>query len=192
MSCHFLLQGIFLILESNPLLLHLLHWQASCLPLCHLRRQRQKDLSVPIFPFIRKNAFLRNLLLISHCATRGVRPTPTLFNEKGNVHDLFLGSFYPPRDDHWWFIPCCWHDALNTVGTRIARKKRQWSWGGYLTGAILSTCQLWQRFNFFVSISQSLRLHSSYAQRGCCEINSWDVNVLYKQESYVLVNTTFS
>ena len=34
--CHFLLQGIFLTQESNPYLLHLLHWQRNSLPLCHL------------------------------------------------------------------------------------------------------------------------------------------------------------
>ena len=34
---HFLLQGIFLTHESNPHLLHLLHWQVDSLPLCHLR-----------------------------------------------------------------------------------------------------------------------------------------------------------
>ena len=33
MGCHFLLQGIFLTQGSN---LHLLHWQADSLPLCHL------------------------------------------------------------------------------------------------------------------------------------------------------------
>ena len=32
-GCHFLLQGIFLTQGSNPSLLHLLHWQVSCLPL---------------------------------------------------------------------------------------------------------------------------------------------------------------
>ena len=37
MSCHFLLQGIFRIQGSNQHLLHLLHWQADSLPLCHLR-----------------------------------------------------------------------------------------------------------------------------------------------------------
>ena len=35
-SCHFLLQGIFLIQGSNPHLLHLLCWQADSLPLSHL------------------------------------------------------------------------------------------------------------------------------------------------------------
>ena len=32
-SCHFFLQGIFLTQGSNPRLSHLLHWQASSLPL---------------------------------------------------------------------------------------------------------------------------------------------------------------
>ena len=32
-SCHALLQGIFLIQGSNPPLLHLLYWQAGYLPL---------------------------------------------------------------------------------------------------------------------------------------------------------------
>ena len=35
MSCHFLLQGIFLIHRSNPHLLHLPHWQEDSLPLSH-------------------------------------------------------------------------------------------------------------------------------------------------------------
>ena len=35
-GCHFLLQGIFLALGSNPDL-HFLHWQAESLLLCHLR-----------------------------------------------------------------------------------------------------------------------------------------------------------
>ena len=35
-GCHFLLQGIFPAWGSNPHLLHLLHWQAVPLPLCHL------------------------------------------------------------------------------------------------------------------------------------------------------------
>ena len=35
-GCHFLLQEIFLTQGSNPCLLHLLHWQADSLPLCHL------------------------------------------------------------------------------------------------------------------------------------------------------------
>ena len=34
--CYFLLQGIFLTQGSNLCLLHLLHWQADCLPLSHL------------------------------------------------------------------------------------------------------------------------------------------------------------
>ena len=33
---HFLLQGIFLNQGLNPCVLSLLHWQADCLPLCHL------------------------------------------------------------------------------------------------------------------------------------------------------------
>ena len=33
---HFLLKGIFLTQESNPHLLHLLHWQMDSLPLSHL------------------------------------------------------------------------------------------------------------------------------------------------------------
>ena len=33
MGCHFLLQGIFLTLGSNPHLFHLLHWQVDSLPL---------------------------------------------------------------------------------------------------------------------------------------------------------------
>ena len=37
-GCHFLLQGIFLTLGSNPHPLHLLHWQADSLPLYHLER----------------------------------------------------------------------------------------------------------------------------------------------------------
>ena len=36
MGYHFLLQGIFLTQGSNLDLLHLLHWQANSLPLCHL------------------------------------------------------------------------------------------------------------------------------------------------------------
>ena len=36
MVCHFLLQGIFPTQGSSPCLLHLLHWQADSLPLCHL------------------------------------------------------------------------------------------------------------------------------------------------------------
>ena len=32
-GCYFLLQGIFLLQESNLCLLHLLHWQADSLPL---------------------------------------------------------------------------------------------------------------------------------------------------------------
>ena len=32
LGCHALLQGIFLTQESNPCLLHLLHWQADSLP----------------------------------------------------------------------------------------------------------------------------------------------------------------
>ena len=34
-SCHFLLQGLYLTQGLNPRLLHLLHWQADCLPLSH-------------------------------------------------------------------------------------------------------------------------------------------------------------
>ena len=36
MGCHALLQGIFPIQKSNSDLLHLLHWQADSLPICHL------------------------------------------------------------------------------------------------------------------------------------------------------------
>ena len=36
-SCHFLLQGIFLTQGLNPHLLYLLHWQADFWSLCHLR-----------------------------------------------------------------------------------------------------------------------------------------------------------
>ena len=35
-GCHFLLQGVCLTQGSNFHLLHLLHWQADSLPLCHL------------------------------------------------------------------------------------------------------------------------------------------------------------
>ncbi|CAI9156576.1 unnamed protein product [Rangifer tarandus platyrhynchus] len=35
-GCHFLLQEIFPTQGSNPCPLHLLHWQANSLPLCHL------------------------------------------------------------------------------------------------------------------------------------------------------------
>ena len=35
-GCHFLLQGIFPSQGMNLCLLHLLHWQADSLPLCHL------------------------------------------------------------------------------------------------------------------------------------------------------------
>ena len=35
-GCHALLQGIFLTQRLNLSLLHLLHWQADSLPLCHL------------------------------------------------------------------------------------------------------------------------------------------------------------
>ena len=38
-GCHFLLQGIFLTEESNPNLLHLLHWQVDSLPLSHVGSQ---------------------------------------------------------------------------------------------------------------------------------------------------------
>ena len=37
-DCHFFLQGIFSTQGLNPCLLHLLHWQADSLPLCHLER----------------------------------------------------------------------------------------------------------------------------------------------------------
>ena len=37
-SCHFLLQAIFLTQGSNPSLLSLLYWQADTLLLCHLGR----------------------------------------------------------------------------------------------------------------------------------------------------------
>ena len=36
LDCHALLQGIFPTQESNPGLLHLLHWQAGSLPLAPL------------------------------------------------------------------------------------------------------------------------------------------------------------
>ena len=36
LGCHGLLQGIFPTQGSNQHLLHLLHWQADSLPLCHL------------------------------------------------------------------------------------------------------------------------------------------------------------
>ena len=36
-GCHFLFQGILPIQGLNPHLLHPLHWQTDCLPLCHLR-----------------------------------------------------------------------------------------------------------------------------------------------------------
>ena len=35
-GCHFLFQGIFPTQELNPCLLCFLHWQAICLPMCHL------------------------------------------------------------------------------------------------------------------------------------------------------------
>ena len=39
-GCHLLLQWIFPTVGSNPCLLHLLHWQEKCLPLCHLGSPR--------------------------------------------------------------------------------------------------------------------------------------------------------
>ena len=44
MGCRFLLQGIFQTEESNPSLLHLLHWQANSLRPCRLRSMRQLGL----------------------------------------------------------------------------------------------------------------------------------------------------
>ena len=44
-SCHFLLQGVFLAQGLNPRLLHLLHWQADSLPLCHLYSPYQRKYS---------------------------------------------------------------------------------------------------------------------------------------------------
>ena len=46
MGCHALLQGIFPIQGSNLHLLHLLHWQASSLPLAPLGKPRNKAGSV--------------------------------------------------------------------------------------------------------------------------------------------------
>ena len=36
-GCHFLLQGLFQTLRSNPPLLHFLHWQVDSLPVHHLK-----------------------------------------------------------------------------------------------------------------------------------------------------------
>ena len=44
-GCHFLLQGIFQTQGSNPHLLHVLHWPADSLPLCHL----ESPLNIPSF-----------------------------------------------------------------------------------------------------------------------------------------------
>ena len=49
-DCYFLLQGIFLTWGWNSSLLHLQHWQADSLPLCHLRSldiQTDNPKSVP-------------------------------------------------------------------------------------------------------------------------------------------------
>ena len=40
--------------------------------------------------------------------------------------------------------------------------------------------------SFSLHILKSLRLHSSYAQKGLLCKNSWDVKVLYEQELYVI------
>ena len=45
MDCHALFQGIFTIQESNPCLLHLLHWQAGSLP-----RAPSEKLQMKLFP----------------------------------------------------------------------------------------------------------------------------------------------
>ena len=41
-SCHFLLQGIFLIQGSKPRLLYLLHWQIGSLPLAPPRKSLER------------------------------------------------------------------------------------------------------------------------------------------------------
>ena len=64
MGCHFLLQGIFLIQESNP---HLLHWQADSLPLSHLLANRQPGKSsIVCFKLLRSLFSLCSLILPVH------------------------------------------------------------------------------------------------------------------------------
>ena len=66
-GCHFLLQGIFLTQgRIKPASLELLHWQADCLPLCHLGSPSYRLLLLPPRRFSR---FQLNY---------GVRPTRLL------------------------------------------------------------------------------------------------------------------
>ena len=58
-SCHFLLQGIFLTQELNPYVLHLLHWQADSLPLNHVSSTYYRNFTLinKVFEFKVRNDF---------------------------------------------------------------------------------------------------------------------------------------
>ena len=72
-DCHALLQGIFPTQRLNPRFLHLLNWQASSLPLCHL-----------VFPTIWCKSMCSHFLIMLHsqkflCRPASLLPPPTGF-----------------------------------------------------------------------------------------------------------------
>ena len=78
-GCHFLLQGIFPIQGFNPRLLHLLHWQACSLSLCHL-----KSLSFIL-------GKLSNLIVCRNCS---------LFSSVQFSHSVVSYSLWPHGVQH--------------------------------------------------------------------------------------------
>ena len=76
-SCHFLLQGIFLTQGLNPCLLHLLHWQADSLPLNHLSSTYYRNFILvnKVFEFKVRNDFHAALGFTGGLPTNTLSPT---------------------------------------------------------------------------------------------------------------------
>ena len=109
MSCHCLLQGIFLTQESNPCLLSLLHWQVESLPLSHLGRLAIKCLtensSKPQQKSMLMEKWTISVSLKSYQVTLQDKPVLE-FNYccgEGNGNPLQGSCLEKPRDSRaWW------------------------------------------------------------------------------------------
>ena len=121
LGCHFLLQGIFLTQELNPLLLCLPHWQADSLPLYHLGRA-----CVCILRSITISVFILLFYVISKRNSQSsIVIYQTVNKEFPNIW-VSVFTFPFPKDNEltsWFAFPAL---ILKNFYCRKVKKKKQW------------------------------------------------------------------
>ena len=114
-GCHFLLQGIFLTLGSNPCLFHLMHWQVDSLPLCHLG---SSYVSV-------RTSFMNKQLAIQHMHCH---PPVGVSKPCHAIQDFFTSLNYPVVCSIWHYqnsklnFPRNFNDLVELLGHWVHRK----------------------------------------------------------------------